>query len=92
MQFEGDPNCDQAGLNLRGRTLKGRDVRGRILGHWCDVIRAVFGFWPSRLMGFRVRARPKCSARDGRLYKVEVRHTHLVDRFGAITRVCMCCE
>ena len=26
--------------------------------------------WPGRLVGFRVRARPKCLARDGRLYKV----------------------
>ena len=56
----GDPNCDQADLNLRGRALKGRNLRGRFIGHWSDVIRTVSGLWPSRLMGFRVRERPKC--------------------------------
>ena len=58
MQFGGDPNCDQADLNLRGRALKGRNLRGRIRGHWSDVIRAVFGLWPSRLMGFMVLRGP----------------------------------
>ena len=60
LQFGGDPNYDQAGLNLRGRALKGRNLRGHIRGHWSDVIRAVFGLWLSRLVGFRVRARLKC--------------------------------
>ena len=73
-------------MNLGGRTLKGKNLQGRFEGHWSDVIRAVFGLWPSRLVGFRVRARPKCLARDGRLYKVEVQHTHAVDRFGTVTR------
>ena len=87
MQFRGDPNCDQADLNLRGRALKGRNLRGQIQGHWSDVIRAVFGLWPSGLVGFRVRARPKCWARDECLYKVEVRHTQGVDHFGIVVRV-----
>ena len=43
VQVGGDPNYDQADLNLRGRALKGRNLRGRIRGHWSDVIRAVFG-------------------------------------------------
>ena len=43
VQFGGDLNCDQADLNLRGRALKGRNLRGRIRGHWSDVIRTGLG-------------------------------------------------
>ena len=49
MQVGGDPNYDQADLNLRGRALKGRNLRGRFGGHWSDVIRAGLGMRPSRL-------------------------------------------
>ena len=49
MQVGGDPNCDQADLNLRGRVLKGRNLRGRFGGQWSDVTRDGLGTRSSRL-------------------------------------------
>ena len=77
--------------NLRGRMLKRRNLRGLIRLHESDVILLEIGSMPNRLWALgSVRVPSVELVMDA--YIVAVQPTHSVDRFGTITRFCMCCN